>query len=284
MVILRSSALALVLAITMGQSQISDLAPADQYFGHTHVSILELRHRTLALKDDLHKQRHRPSDIFHDASALTDAFFDWSTRFPKDPWLPRTGWELATLYEELPGSDARDSALQLLHFIADHFPSSPFAQQSQHDLARGVGVRPWPRWAGAPPKPVAVARATPQATPRATARPMPSHAPIVVAEATPDELVGALLDLKHTSSANAADTIAKATEFENRIRSSSQNDEDARFARAAWELATLYELLPGNDSRESAIKMLALIVDRYSQTRYAQMALDDLKRGVGERR
>jgi len=46
----------------------------------------------------------------------------------------------------------------------------------------------------------------------------------------------------------------------------------------------LYELLPGNDSRESAIKMLALIVDRYSQTRYAQMALDDLKRGVGERR
>lgn len=270
MVILRRTALALVLAVTMGQARVSDLAPADHYFGHTRISVLELRHRALALKDDLHKQRHRPNDISHDASALTDAFFDWSTHFPKDPWLPRTGWELATLYEELPGADARDSALQLLNYIPQHFPSSPFAQQSKSDLARGVGVRPWPRWAGPEPK--------------VTAAAPPSAAPVVVAQATPDELVGALLDLKRTSLTNAADATAKAQQFETRIRSSSQSDDDARFAHAAWELATLYEVLPGNENRESAIKMLALIVDRYAGTRYAQMALEDLKRGVGERR
>ncbi|MBV9271792.1 MAG: hypothetical protein JO165_11905 [Candidatus Eremiobacteraeota bacterium] len=276
MVVFRSGVLALILAATMGQSQISDLAPADQYFGHTHLSILELRHRTMALKDDLHKARHRPNDISHDASTLTDAFFDWSSRFPKDPWLPRTGWDLATLYEELPGPDARDSALQLLHFIADHFPSSQFAQLSQRDLARGVGVRPWPHWAGAPPKNAAAPRIAQHST--------PTPARIVIAQATPDELVGALLDLKHASNGNVADTISKAQQFQDRIRSSSQSDEDGRFARAAWELATLYEVLPGDDSRESAIRMLALVVDRYAGTRYGEMALEDLKRGVGERR
>jgi len=279
MVMLRRIALALVVGFTMGQAAVSDLAPADQYFGHTHISILELRHKTLALKDDLHKRRHSPSDIAHDASALTDAFFDWATRFPKDPWLPRTGWELATLYEELPGPEARDSALQLLHFIGDHYPSSSFAQQSQRDLARGVGVRPWPRWAGPSPKPaVAPVVAATHAAPANTG------APFLVAQATPDELVDALLDLKRLSTTNAAEAISRAQEFDNRIRSSSQSDGDARFARAAWELATLYEMLPGNDSRESAIKMLALVVDRYAGTRYAQMALEDLKRGVGERR
>ncbi len=58
---------------------------------------------------------------------------------------------------------------------------------------------------------------------------------------------------------------------------------DAAYARAAWELATQYERLPGQDSRTQAIRFLALLVDRYPQQIFGKWALRDLERGIGER-
>lgn len=243
---------ALAAVLTMGQMQrISDLAPADEYFGHTKISILELRHRALALKDDLHKRRRKPDDIQHSADALADAYYDWSRRFPRDGWIPRTGWELATLYEELPGTSARDAAVGLLNAIVTQYPSSSFAANGRGDLARGVGVRAWPAWAG----------------------PAPAK----------DPLLDAILSAKALATRAPNDAATQARASEDRLRAAASRDGDKRYARHAWELATLYEMLPGADNRERAIRMLALVLDRYGDTPYAALALADLKRGVGER-
>ena len=252
MVMARYLGAALLAALTMGQTaRVSDLAPADEYFGHTRISILELRHKALALKDDLHKRRRKPDDVQHSADALTDAFYDWSHRFPRDAWIPRTGWELATLYEELPGTAARFTAVALLNALVMQYPDSKFAQNSRNDLARGIGVRPWPAWAGPAPE--------------------------------ADPLLEAILAAKRLASSSPDTATAQARAAEDRLRTAAAHDDDKHYARHAWELATLYESLPGKDNRERAIRMLAMVLDRYGDTPYAPLALADLKRGVGER-
>jgi len=48
-------------------------------------------------------------------------------------------------------------------------------------------------------------------------------------------------------------------------------------------LAAVYERLPGDDARQRAIRLLALLVDRFPAQVYAAWAMRDLERGVGVR-
>ena len=230
------------------------------------MSPLGIRHKIFTLKDNLHHARAHPDSIQHDAQLLEDSLRDWFGRFPQDPWLPATAWNLATLYEELPGSDAQSRAVSELHFIRDTFSGTPYAQYAARDLSRGVGVRPWPHWAGAAPAPAAATT-----LPSASAAPSPA-----VAETPNDEksLVTAILAQKDVNSAVA---------LEKRYWTLSDNGANQDYARAAWELAALYERLPGEDSRQHAVRLLALLVDRYSTLVYGRWALRDLERGVGSR-
>lgn len=136
-----------------GPVSVSDLAPADEYFGHLHLSPLGIRHTIFSLKYDLHRGRRKPDAIEHDALEVQDALQDWSVRYPRDSWIPAALWNLAVLYEELPGSDAQTHAIAVLQKLRDQYAGTDFAANAQRDLSRGIGVRPWPRWAGAPPPP-----------------------------------------------------------------------------------------------------------------------------------
>jgi hypothetical protein len=245
---------------------LSLIAPADEYFGRQKLSPIGIRHKVFSLKDDLHHARAHPDSIQHDAQLLEDALHDWFTRFPQDPWLPATAWNLATLYEELPGTDAQNRALAALHFVRDSFTGTPYAQYAARDLTRGVGVRPWPRWAGAAP---ATATALTSASPSAIPSPLVAETP-----GDANTLVAAILAQKDASAAQA---------LEKRYWVLSDNGNNADYARAAWELAALYQRLPGEDSRQHAIRLLALLVDRYPELVYGRWAMRDLERGVGSR-
>lgn len=231
-----------------GPVSISDLAPADRYFGHMRLSPLGIRHTIFSLKDDLHHGRRKPDAIAHDALEVQDALQDWSAQYPHDSWLPAALWNLAVLYEELPGSDARTHALAVLQKLRDDYAGTAFAANAQRDLARGIGVRPWPHWAGAPPAAVSVTGA---------AALLPAIA--------------------------AAKSVPAALAVESQFWTMSRNGTDGSYARAAWELAALYESLPGETAQTHAIRLLALLVDRYSDGIYGTWAMRDLKRGIGVR-
>jgi hypothetical protein len=260
-------------AASRGPVSITALAPADEYFGRLKLSPFGIRHKIFALKDDLHHARFHPDSIQHDALLIEDALRDWFTRYPDDPWLPATAWNLATLYEELPGSDAQSRAVAALRFVHDSFSDTPYAQYAAKDLGRGVGVRPWPHWAGSPPS---VATQSPSTqSPAPTGSPVSTSTPFVVETPNdPKSLVAAILA---QSEAGGAQTLEK------RYWTLSKNGTDGTYARAAWELAVLYEKLPGEDSRKRAIRFLSLLVDRYSNLVYGRWALRDLERGVGAR-
>lgn len=273
-----------------GPVSVSDLAPADEYFGREHLSPLGIRHKIFSLKDDLHHGRVHPDVIQHDASFIEDALQDWLGRFPRDPWLPATAWNLATLYEELPGGEAQQHAVTLLHTVRDRFSDTAYAAYAARDLQRGVGVRDWPRWAGTPPS----AHASPSARPPAahpspsgspSVSPQPSGSPQMQATAAPPSdpqtLVQAiLLTGRQTDPVRA---LLDAQSEEERYRALSHSGADPAYARAAWELAALYQRLPGEDARKRSIRLLALLVDRFPDAVYGRWALRDLERGIGTR-
>jgi hypothetical protein len=249
---------------------ISSLAPADEYFGKQRISVVRIHHQVFALKDDLHHQRKRPDAIQHDADSIGDAYFDWAIRFPRDRWLPRIGWELATLYEELPGYAAQAQAFALLAFIEQRYGDTPSGRAGAQDLLRGIGLRAWPRWAG-----------------RAPAQPLLLAGQIAVRDPSDVQAVqgavqdaAARLQTKQLSPAVAFGVTAVLEEIFRNLPVARDPDMQQR---CAWDLATLYELLPGRASRDHAIRMLALVLDRFGNTQYGLWSLRDLQRGVGIR-
>src|SRR5579883_2108391 len=261
---------------------VSALAPADEYFGRQKLSPLGIRHEVLTLKDDLHHAREHPDAIEHKAELVEDAVDDWAERYPNDTWIASAAWQLGTLFEELPGKDAREHAIVVLELVRDKFAASPFAATAKRDLDRGIGIRPWPRWAGPEPG-VQLARATPAPSPAPAAHSpamRPTQPPATVTVTDAKSLVDAIRGVNPTPDPGH---VAAIQDLESRFWSLSHNGTDAAYARAAWELAAVFERLPGQDSKAQAIRLLALLVDRYPDQIFGRWAMRDLARGIGDR-
>jgi hypothetical protein len=235
-----------------------------------------IRHMIFSLKDDFHHGRRKPDAVEHDALEVQDALQDWSTRYPRDSWIPAALWNLAVLYEELPGDDARTHAVAVLQKIRDRYAGTEFATNARRDLTRGIGVRPWPHWAGSPPPSSAASARASSALPSSSPSLAPSLAPSAIPTIDASSLLLAITADKNLSSAQ---TLA----LESKFWSLSHGGNDPTYARCAWELAATFESLPGQTAQTHAIRLLALLVDRYPDVIYGRWAMRDLKRGVGSR-
>lgn len=78
------------------------LAPADEYFGHMKMSVLEIGNRL----NDLHRRANAPltsqdmQSIMHDAGLTEDAIRDWKRKYPADPWLVKDIVNLKKIYAQ----------------------------------------------------------------------------------------------------------------------------------------------------------------------------------------
>jgi len=161
--------LALVLLVlTLGAS---NDAPADQYFGRLKVSALRVRYEIMQLRPRYETHTLLPEQAAHLLDLDEDAFYAWAAAYPKDSWLASTGFMLAKLYAELPGTAARDDAVRAYTYVKTHFPSTSYGKQSAAALHHGVAVAADPAWAAA----MRAAAVTP--SPSASPAPSPSAAP-----------------------------------------------------------------------------------------------------------
>ncbi len=126
---------------------VNNSAPADKYFGRLKMSALRIRYEIQQLKTDYEYHRRLPNDVLHLLTYTEDAYYQWAAAYPKDSWLPSTGYNLARLFEELPGYGARESAIRALEFVRTHFRNTRYSKLSVADLKRGVAVKPEPAWA-----------------------------------------------------------------------------------------------------------------------------------------
>ena len=157
-----------LLLLVLGQGASSD-APADQYFGQLKVSALRVRYEIMQLRPRYETHKLLPEEAAHLLVLDENAFYAWAAACPKDSWLASTGYMLAQLFAELPGSDARDRAVRAFTYVKTHFPTTSYGKESVAALHKGVAVKPDPAWA--------VALRAERATPPPTATPAPSPAP-----------------------------------------------------------------------------------------------------------
>jgi hypothetical protein len=171
----RFALLAAVVLATLG----STTAPADEYFGKMKMSAIRIRYDFMQLQPRYEKHQLLPEEADHLATLAEDAYYAWAAKYPKDPWLASTGYLMARIFAELPGTDARDRAVHAYTYVKSHFPNTTYAKESVAALHRGVPVRPDPSWA------VAMRAAQPSPSPSSTSSPSPAPSGSASAGASP---------------------------------------------------------------------------------------------------
>jgi hypothetical protein len=157
-----------LLLLVLGQGASSN-APADQYFGQLKVSALRIRYEIMQLRPRYETHKLLPEEASHLLVLDENAFYAWAAAYPKDAWLASTGYLMAQLFAELPGSDARDRAVRAFTYVKAHFPTTTYGKESATALHDGVAVKADPAWA--------VQMRAERATPAPSASPAPSETP-----------------------------------------------------------------------------------------------------------
>jgi hypothetical protein len=155
-------------------------APADEYFGPHHQSILEIRNRL----DRFDTQSDRDM-LDENASVELDdiaaSISDWRSQFPNDPWLPRTYARLLQDYHRI-GASSSDRAIAMLDEMKTAYPDAPETSEIIAMTYAGGTLVPVPvaaeEYADAPSYPPAPSYAQAYAAP-------PSYAPPTFASVTP---------------------------------------------------------------------------------------------------
>jgi len=116
MVLLRIAPIVLAfVTFAQGFCAASELAPADEYFGPFHQSILEIRNRLTKFESE------SSSELAGSTRGIDNievAIADWYHRYPRDPWIPGFLHRTMDLYARI-GS-----------------PHTPCAQEGGRILAR----------------------------------------------------------------------------------------------------------------------------------------------------
>ena len=77
------------LAPAVRAANMSDLAPADQYFGQLKMSVLGIRNELNALERRAVGGDRNVAAMSGKLAMVDDAMRDWRARYPRDTWLPR---------------------------------------------------------------------------------------------------------------------------------------------------------------------------------------------------
>jgi hypothetical protein len=128
-----------VLATALGATAVAKDtdAPADEYFGPFKYSALSVRMKITSLGRSYRERWQDDASIVHDAGLVESSFRVWAQKYPKDRWLPPTGFHLAQLYQEVQTDDARNHARAMYDFVAKNYPSSKEAHFARLRLAQG---------------------------------------------------------------------------------------------------------------------------------------------------
>jgi hypothetical protein len=98
-------------------------APADEYFGPHHQSILEIRNR-LDHMDARTGREMLDGNIVIELDDIADSVSDWRNQYPNDPWLPVTYARLLRDYHRA-GAASTPRAVACLGEMQRSYPDAP---------------------------------------------------------------------------------------------------------------------------------------------------------------
>ena len=114
------------------------VAPADEYFGRLKMSILGIRNELRDLDQRLTYSPDAGPAVLGTASFVEDAIRDWEAKYPSDPWLPRSVYQLTHLYARIHSGDGHVKAVNALHWLVTRYRSSPFCTVATSEVGSAL--------------------------------------------------------------------------------------------------------------------------------------------------
>jgi len=116
----------------------SRVAPADEYFGRLKMSILGIRNELRDLDQRLTYSPAAGPAALGTAAFVEDAIRDWEAKYPADPWLARSVYQLTHVYAEIHTADGHVKAVSALHWLVSRYHSSPFCNVAQSEVGSAL--------------------------------------------------------------------------------------------------------------------------------------------------
>ena len=107
-----------IAAATAGTVARSRLAPADEYFGPTGMSPLEITNR-------IHDAEIRGGS-YRGLMTTQAALEDWARKYPADPWIPPREYRLSRLFIKLHSQAGDSEAARCRTLLRERFRASKF--------------------------------------------------------------------------------------------------------------------------------------------------------------
>ncbi len=117
------------------------VAPADEYFGRMKMSILGIRNQLHDLTLRLQFAPDKSEDVIGSAVMVEDAMLDWEHKYPADPWLAKSVYELTTLYANVHTAHGHSRAAHCLRWLLTRYGHTPYGAMARAQIKPQVGLR-----------------------------------------------------------------------------------------------------------------------------------------------
>jgi hypothetical protein len=117
------------------------LAPADEYFGRLKMSILGIHNQLRDLGLRLQYAPQKSEDVLGAAAMVEDAMRDWERKYPADPWLAKSVYQLTDLYARVRTPHGHRNAARALHWLLSRYGHTAYGHQARLRIEPQVGLR-----------------------------------------------------------------------------------------------------------------------------------------------
>jgi hypothetical protein len=113
------------------------VAPADEYFGPTRMSVLGIRNTIQDTQIRASSDPDRVTAKYWGTLALAhSALVDWASKYPHDLWIPRNAFLMARLFDHIHTAEGDAAAADCRGILFHNFAATWFARQAHSDLSK----------------------------------------------------------------------------------------------------------------------------------------------------
>jgi hypothetical protein len=117
------------------------VAPADEYFGRLKMSILGIRNQLRDLGLRLQYSPQNTEAVLGSAAFVEDAMRDWEHKYPADPWLAKSVYQLTDLYSRVHTVHGHRNAARALRWLLSRYGRTPYGHLARLRIVPQVGLR-----------------------------------------------------------------------------------------------------------------------------------------------
>ncbi len=118
---------------------LSQMAPADEYFGHYRLSVLGIANTIRDAGSRLDEGRAPQQVLDGPLAFASDAIRAWQSQYPNDPWIARDLLALEIAYARAGTAHGNELARQTAAWLVHDYPDAPAARDARLALRDGGG-------------------------------------------------------------------------------------------------------------------------------------------------